>query len=132
MSITAIKVRKQFRGIVQAITEGPVVSEVGVLTPSGLVVTSVISTRSLKELQLAPGRAVVAPATLCGHQHGLPDPTPADHSRPARQRPRALAKLAAGTVPRRAARAAASATWARWVISMPSRASAPSRSPSAG
>jgi len=60
MSITAINVRNQFRGIVQEIIEGPVVSEVDVLTPSGLVVTSVITTRSLKELQLAPGRAVVA------------------------------------------------------------------------
>ncbi|MCV2349853.1 molybdopterin-binding protein [Paucibacter sp. Y2R2-4] len=60
MSITAINVRNQFRGTVKEIIEGPVVSEVDVITPSGLLVTSVITTRSVKELGLAVGREVVA------------------------------------------------------------------------
>jgi len=60
MSITAINVRNQFRGSIKEIIEGPVVSEVDVLTPSGLIVTSVITTRSIKELGLVPGKEVVA------------------------------------------------------------------------
>ncbi|MEO3713208.1 MULTISPECIES: TOBE domain-containing protein [Roseateles] len=60
MSITAINVRNQFRGTVKEIIEGPVVSEVDVLTPGGLIVTSVITTRSIKDLDLAVGREVVA------------------------------------------------------------------------
>lgn len=60
MSITAINVRNQFRGTVKEIIEGPVVSEVDVLTPGGLIVTSVITTRSIKDLDLAVGQEVVA------------------------------------------------------------------------
>jgi molybdopterin-binding protein len=60
MSITAINVRNQFRGRVKEIIDGPVVSEVDVETASGQIVTSVITTRSVKELELAPGREVVA------------------------------------------------------------------------
>ncbi|HEX3138683.1 MAG TPA: molybdopterin-binding protein [Rhizobacter sp.] len=60
MSITAINVRNQFRGKVKEIIEGPVVSEIDVETPAGLIITSVITTRSVKELGLAPGRDVVA------------------------------------------------------------------------
>ncbi|MGY4831006.1 TOBE domain-containing protein [Sphaerotilaceae bacterium SBD11-9] len=60
MSITAINVRNQFRGKVKEVILGPVVSEVDVETPSGLIVTSVITTRSVKELGLEPGRDVVA------------------------------------------------------------------------
>ena len=60
MSIQAINVRNQFRGKVKEIIEGPVVSEIDVETPGGLIVTSVITTRSVKELGLAPGREVVA------------------------------------------------------------------------
>lgn len=60
MSIQSINVRNQFRGRVREIIEGPVVSEVEVETPSGLVVSSVITTRSVKELGLAPGREVIA------------------------------------------------------------------------
>lgn len=60
MSITAINVRNQFRGQVKEIIEGPVVSEVDVITPQGLIVTSVITTRSVKELGLAPGKEVIA------------------------------------------------------------------------
>ncbi len=60
MSILAVNARNQFRGRIKEIIEGPVVSEVDVETPSGLVVTSVITTRSVRELGLAPGRDVVA------------------------------------------------------------------------
>ena len=60
MTITAINVRNQFRGKVREIVEGPVVSEIDVETASGLIVTSVITTRSVKELQLAVGRDVIA------------------------------------------------------------------------
>ncbi|WP_343629420.1 molybdopterin-binding protein [Roseateles sp.] len=60
MTITAINVRNQFRGTIKEIIEGPVVSEVDVQTAGGLVVTSVITTRSVKELQLTVGKEVVA------------------------------------------------------------------------
>ena len=60
MSITAINVRNQFRGTVKDIIEGPVVSEVDVVTRSGDVVTSVITTRSVKDLGPEVGREVVA------------------------------------------------------------------------
>ena len=60
MTIAAINVRNQFLGKIKEIIEGPVVSEVDVETPSGLIVTSVITTRSVKELGLAPGTPVVA------------------------------------------------------------------------
>ena len=60
MSSSAINVRNQFRGKVKEIIEGPVVSEIDVETPSGLIVTSVITTRSVRELGLKPGREVIA------------------------------------------------------------------------
>jgi molybdopterin-binding protein len=60
MSITAINVRNQFRGKVREVLEGPVVSEVDVETPAGLIITSVITTRSVKELGLKPGKDVIA------------------------------------------------------------------------
>ena len=60
MSIAAINVRNQFRGKVREVIEGPVVSEVDVETPQGLLVTSVITTRSVKELGLVPGKEVIA------------------------------------------------------------------------
>ena len=60
MSIGAINVRNQFRGKIKEIVEGSVVSEVDIETPSGLLVTSVITTRSVKELGLRPGRDVIA------------------------------------------------------------------------
>jgi molybdopterin-binding protein len=60
MSISAINVRNQFRGTIKEVIEGPVVSGVDVETAGGLIVTSVITTRSVKELGLAPGKAVVA------------------------------------------------------------------------
>ena len=60
MTITAINVRNQFRGKVKEIIEGPVVSEIDVETPSGLIVTSVITTRSVRDLELKVGSEVIA------------------------------------------------------------------------
>ena len=59
MPIQAINVRNQFKGQIKEIIRGDVVSEVDVQTPWG-VVTSVITTRSIDELQLKPGSDVVA------------------------------------------------------------------------
>ena len=59
MSIQAINVRNQFKGRIKEIIRGDVVSEVDVQTPWGIV-TSVITTRSVDELGLAPGSEVVA------------------------------------------------------------------------
>jgi len=59
MKIQAINVRNQFRGKVKEIYFGDVVSEVDVETPSGIV-TSVITTRSVKELGIKIGSDVVA------------------------------------------------------------------------
>lgn len=58
MSIIAINVRNQFKGTVKEIIDGPVVSEVDVETPAGLF-TSVITTRSVKNLELKVGSEVV-------------------------------------------------------------------------
>ncbi|MDI1258848.1 TOBE domain-containing protein [Aquabacterium sp.] len=60
MTISAINVRNQFRGKVRAIIDGPVVSEIEVETPSGLIVSSVITTRSVKQLGLVEGSDVIA------------------------------------------------------------------------
>jgi len=60
MTISAINARNQFRGKIKEITEGGVVSEIEVETPGGQIITSVVTTRSVKELGLAPGREVVA------------------------------------------------------------------------
>ena len=59
MSIQAINVRNQFRGKVKAIIEGPVVSGVDAETPAGIV-TSVSTTRSIRDLGLEPGSEVAA------------------------------------------------------------------------
>ena len=59
MSIQAINVRNQFKGQVREIIRGDVVSEVDVQTPWG-VVTSVITTRSVRELELQVGSEVIA------------------------------------------------------------------------
>jgi molybdopterin-binding protein len=59
MTIQAINVRNQFRGKIKAIIEGDVVSEVDVETPAGIV-TSVITTRSIRDLNLVIGSDVVA------------------------------------------------------------------------
>ena len=59
MTIQSINARNQFKGKVKDIVLGPVVSEVEVETPFGIV-TSVITTRSLKDLELAIGSDVLA------------------------------------------------------------------------
>jgi molybdopterin-binding protein len=59
MTIEAVNVRNQFRGRIREIITGPVVSEVDVETPQGIV-TSVITTRSVKDLNLTVGTEVVA------------------------------------------------------------------------
>ena len=59
MSIQAINVRNQFKGKVKQGIRGDVGSEVDVETPWGIV-TSVITTRSVDDLQLKPGVEVVA------------------------------------------------------------------------
>lgn len=59
MSIASINPRNQFRGAVSHITTGPVISEVEVQTPSGIV-TSLVSTRALESLQLQIGTQVIA------------------------------------------------------------------------
>ncbi|CAN5798338.1 molybdopterin-binding protein [soil metagenome] len=59
MTIKAINVRNQFRGKIKEIVAGPVLSEVDVETPSGIV-TSVITSRSIDELDLKVGSEVLA------------------------------------------------------------------------
>jgi len=59
MAIHAINVRNQFRGRIIEIVPGPVVSEVDVETGIGIV-TSVITTRSVLELDLQVGTEVLA------------------------------------------------------------------------
>jgi molybdopterin-binding protein len=59
MALIAINVRNQLRGKIKAIIWGDVVSEVEVETSSGIV-TSVITTRSIKELALDIGSEVLA------------------------------------------------------------------------
>ena len=59
MSIQSVNARNQFKGKVKEIILGTVVSEVDVETPFGIV-TSVITTRSVRDLQLEVGTEVVA------------------------------------------------------------------------
>ena len=59
MALIAVNVRNQLRGEIKAIIWGDVVSEVEVETSSGIV-TSVITTRSIKELALDIGSEVLA------------------------------------------------------------------------
>jgi molybdopterin-binding protein len=59
MAITQINVRNQFRGVIKEIITGSVVSEVDVETAHGIV-TSVITTRSINDLELKVGSEVVA------------------------------------------------------------------------
>ena len=58
MSIQAINVRNQFKGKVKEIIRGDVVTEIDVETPWGIV-TSVITTRSVDQLELKIGSDVV-------------------------------------------------------------------------
>ncbi|MYZ44612.1 TOBE domain-containing protein [Schauerella aestuarii] len=59
MSSKSINARNQFRGKISEIILGPVVSEVDIDTPAGIV-TSVITTRSVHELELKVGSEVLA------------------------------------------------------------------------
>jgi len=59
MSINAVNVRNQFRGRIKEIINGPVVSEVDVDTPAGIV-TAVVTTRSIIDLGLQVGSEVLA------------------------------------------------------------------------
>lgn len=59
MSITAINARNQFKGHIREIIKGSFVSEVDIETPFGIV-TSVITTRSLNQLDLSIGSEVLA------------------------------------------------------------------------
>jgi molybdopterin-binding protein len=54
MTIKAINVRNQFKGVIKEILLGEVVSEIDVQTASGIV-TSVITTRSVRDLELKVG-----------------------------------------------------------------------------
>lgn len=59
MAITEINVRNQFRGKIKEIIDGSVVSEVDIETAHGIV-TSVITTRSIRDLNLKVGSEVIA------------------------------------------------------------------------
>jgi molybdopterin-binding protein len=59
MSIKSINARNQFHGKIVEIVTGPVVSEVDIETPTGLI-TSIISTRSIAKLELKTGSEVIA------------------------------------------------------------------------
>lgn len=58
MEIQSINVRNQLKGTIQEIIKGDVVSEVDVVTASGIF-TSVITTRSVEELDLQVGSQVI-------------------------------------------------------------------------
>jgi molybdopterin-binding protein len=57
--IHSVNVRNQFQGRIKEIITGPVVSEVDVDTPAG-VVTAVVTTRSVADLGLQVGSEVLA------------------------------------------------------------------------
>jgi len=59
MTIKAINVCNQFKGVIKEILLGEVVSEIDVQTASGIV-TSVITTRSVRDLELKVGSEVIA------------------------------------------------------------------------
>ena len=59
MTIKAINVRNQFKGVIKEILLGEVVSEIDVQTASGIV-TSVITTRSVRDMELKVGSEVIA------------------------------------------------------------------------
>ena len=59
MTIKAINVRNQFKGVFKEIVEGEVVSEIDMQTASGIV-TPVITTRSVRDLELKIGSEVIA------------------------------------------------------------------------
>ena len=58
MTIQSINVRNQLKGTIQEIIKGDVVSEVDVVTASGIF-SSVITTRSVEQLDLQVGSQVI-------------------------------------------------------------------------
>ena len=58
LTIQSINVRNQLKGTIQEIIKGDVVSEVDVVTASGIF-TSVITTRSVEQLDLQIGSQVI-------------------------------------------------------------------------
>lgn len=58
MSIT-VNTRNQFRGAVVRINDGPVVSEVEIETPAGII-TSVVTSSSIRSVDLRVGDEAVA------------------------------------------------------------------------
>ena len=58
MTIQSINVRNQLKGTIQEIIKGDVVSEVDVVTASGIF-TSVITTRSVEQLDLQISSQVI-------------------------------------------------------------------------
>ena len=58
LTIQSINVRNQLKGTIQEIIKGDVVSEVDVVTASGIF-TSVITTRSVEQLDLQIGTQVI-------------------------------------------------------------------------
>ena len=58
MTVQSINVRNQLKGTIQEIIKGDVVSEVDVVTASGIF-TSVITTRSVEQLDLQIGSQVI-------------------------------------------------------------------------
>ncbi|EGL55226.1 MAG: TOBE domain-containing protein [Pseudomonadota bacterium] len=59
MTIRAINTRNQFKGVVKRIKKGDVVSEVEIDTGIG-VITSVVTTSSVEDLDLKPGEDIIA------------------------------------------------------------------------
>ncbi len=59
MSISSLNPRNQFAGSVSFINKGPVLSEIEVQTAAGIV-TSVVTTRAVQELELQIGTPVIA------------------------------------------------------------------------
>lgn len=59
MTIRAINTRNQFKGVVKRIKKGDIVSEVEIDTGIG-VITSVVTTSSVEDLDLKPGEDIIA------------------------------------------------------------------------
>ncbi|HJQ57083.1 MAG TPA: TOBE domain-containing protein [Vineibacter sp.] len=59
MSVTTINTRNQFKGTVAAIHRSPVVSEIEVETPAGII-SAVVTTSSIDRLNLRVGDAALA------------------------------------------------------------------------
>lgn len=60
MTIKAINARNQFQGTVKQIKRGDVVSEVVVEIGNDKLITSIVSTSSIDDLNLKPGSPVIA------------------------------------------------------------------------